>query len=195
MMQKIYKSFILTVLLLISTACATALKPVEYSGEPVKSDVVKTTSVELITGVINGEGATSVMSTGGVFVPIQSGSTPKLRFNEEDQKIFLESLKSEISKLDIAKVTNNAKGGVSIQLIFAQTHHSRPTQRYLLDVVMLIKDGKKVKFQKKYMIDSEKGVSFWTKMNTNADQGKKRAAEYLINELIPDIAQTFNKKL
>lgn len=184
-----------TLILLLSillTGCATTvpLKPVSYDSDSnIKSD--RTAIVKLHTGIVRGSGGSSVMMVGpSLFVPISTGPYPHLQFNEEDQLIFIESLKNELDRLGILNISKSNQdkpnAEVVISVLFAQTHHNPDHQEYTLDVAMQIDDGQRT-FANKYRVISSEGDSIWSKMNTNASEGKSKAAKKLMKKLIPDI--------
>lgn len=194
------RSLIVTFLLLTASGCATTtvpLQPVTYNqATSVRSD--KTATIELQTGIVGGSSGTTIMPVGNnVFIPISSGPIPHLQFNEEDQLIFIDSLKTELNRLGILKVVDSKpasekKPDVRILILFAQTHHSPRYQEYTLDVAMQI-EGSGRTFANKYRAISSEGDSLWRKMNTNAFRGKKKAAEKLLLKIIPDIERWINK--
>lgn len=183
----------IVILAALFSGCATTvpLKPVAYDLEPtVRSE--KTATVELQTGIVGGSGGTSVMMVGnGLFVPMSTGPTPHLQFNEEDQITFIKSLGSELNRIGVLNVIDSAnepkiEEDVKISILFSQTHHNPNFQEYTLDVAMQV-EGNGKSFANKYRVVSSEGDSWWTKMNTNASQGKSKAATKLIKKIIPDI--------
>lgn len=183
--------FIVTLLLLGGCVSSVPVKSVEFTGTTsVKSDM--SASIHLNTGVITGSSEDSmVMISPGIFVPISSGPYPHLQFNEKNQKSFTSNLKSELLRLGLFKKIilsskNDLESDLQIELIFAQTHHNPNYQQYVLDVAMVIVNGAK-KYSSKYRVISDEGDSWWTKMNTNAYEGKEKAARKLMNLLVADI--------
>lgn len=57
----------------------------------------------------------------------------------------------------------------------------------MLDVVMEIVGGAKP-FMKQHRVVSSDGDSLWQTLNTNASEGKAKAATKLMKQLIPDVA-------
>jgi hypothetical protein len=179
-----FKYLVLSPFFLATLSCGSMAKPVSYSKKTITTD--KQISINFHSGLVKGGSVTGMTTVGGVSVPIQTGEHAELRFNEDDQKRFIDNLKGEISRMGLAKIANDGRNA-KVSLLFAQTQHSGNTHKYLLDVVMTISSNGKKDFVKKYFIDSEEGVGFFTKMNTNASDGKTRASQMLIDKLIPDI--------
>jgi len=184
---------IVVLLSLVLNGCITSvpLKPVTYDREAQVSSN-KIASIELQTGIVGGSGSSTLMMVSpGVFIPISTGPIPHLQFNEQDQLVFIESLKSEINRLGIlntakSKSSNEKEEEVKILILFAQTHHNPNHQEYTLDVGLQIEGGGK-SFANKYRVISSDGDSWWTKMNTNASEGKAKAGKKLLLKVIPDI--------
>lgn len=180
--------FILGIIALLFTGCTAPLVPVTYESE-IKQRSSIPAVVRLETGKITGYGSTSMAGIGnGVFIPIATGPAPNLHFDIADQKVFLDSLKSELSRHDIVKVLENTAAAqtLDIQVIFARTEHYPAMQEYKLTVVMTLTYGEQMK-EHRYDILSSDGENLWTKFNTNASKGKKLAAEKLMKVMIPDI--------
>ena len=178
-------------LAVLLTGCATTvpLLPVDYESEAtIQTD--KTATVKLQTGAIEGSGSTNMIMVGsGVFVPMTTGPLPHLQFNEEDQAVFIDLLESELTRLGILKTIvpeTNEQSDIEILILFAQTYHNPNMQQYTLNVAMQI-TGEGEKYGNKYNVLSSEGDSWWAKMNTNASQGKQKAAKNLLSKLIPDI--------
>lgn len=167
--------------------------------QPVSRTFDKTGSIQLFTGVVEGaSGSTLVYAGPGIFVPVSTGPYPDLHFNLQDQRIFVESLKDELNRLKLLRVSQVSEqriegADVSIELVFVQTTHNPHMQEYFLNVAMQLKSSGKT-FAKRYEILSSEGDSIWTKMNTNAAEGKEKAAKKLMARLIPDI-ENFLEKL
>ena len=178
---------------LVLGGCATPhvpLTPVSFSGA-VSVTSAKTAKVVLSSGAVRGSGSTTLMPAGSILIPVSSGPHPHLQFNVEDQKIFVDSFRSELQRLRIVRAANGEASGeradLNIQLIFAQTFHNPNMQQYTLDVAMEIVGGKKP-FLRQYRVISSEGDSWWEKMNTDASEGKAKAGQKLMQRLIPDVA-------
>jgi hypothetical protein len=174
------------------TACATPipLNTVKFAGQTsVKSS--KEAAVVVLTGAVRGSGTSSIIPVGGVFIPMSTGPIPELQFNAKDQQEFGESLRAELVRLGLLKsVTADDTGrkDLRIRVMFAQTFHNPNGQVYALDVVMEIEGGANP-FLKQYRVVSSERDTTWEKLNTNAYQGKEKAAKLLMERLIPDIEQ------
>jgi hypothetical protein len=175
---------------LVLAACAAPLKPVSYD-QPVAVTSDLSAAVALQAGVVRGSSGTGIVPAGTLFVPIATGPTPHLHFNTEDQRAFVASFRGELARLKLVREAIDASAGsnadIGIQLIFAQTFHNPNGHVYMLDVVMEIIGGK-TSFLRQYKVVSNEGDSFWQRMNTNAAEGKAKAAAKLMNQLIPDVA-------
>jgi hypothetical protein len=179
---------------LFAVGCANpVLVKVSYD-KPVNVVSQKTCWIQLFTGIVEGSGGTTFISGGsGIFVPISTGPYPQLHFNLQDQRVFIESLRDELNRLGVLRVTKISEQKitgteVSIQVVFVQTSHNPQHQEYFLNVAMQLEAGGKTS-AKRYEVISSEGDSIWTKMNTNAAEGKEKAARKLMAKLIPDIEQ------
>jgi hypothetical protein len=179
---------ILAVLLLV--ACTAPLKPVTID-QPVGAISQAKVAVALRTGAVRGATGTALLPAGNILIPIATGPNPQLQFNAADQRAFAESFRSELERLKVVRealdVASATTADYGIQLIFAQTIHNPQGQVYMLDVVMEIVGGKQP-FLKQYRVVSSEGDSFWQRMNTNAAEGKTKAATKLMKLLVPDVA-------
>lgn len=180
----------LVIALVLALAACTSLAPVSYN-EPVavKSDL--RAAVALVSGAVRGAKGTTVAPAGNIFVPLAIGPMPHLQFNLEDQRTFVASFRSELQRLNVVGEALDAaavqRADLGIQIIFAQTQHNPEGQTYVLDVVMEIIGGERP-FLRQYRIVSSEGDSLWQRMNTNAAEGKSKAAAKLMKLLIPDVA-------
>lgn len=181
---------IFLVFLMALTGCATPipLNTLQYEQKTtVRSS--REATVVVVSGAIRGGSGSYMMPVGGIFVPVSTGPHPELQFNSKDQQAFAESLRTELVRLGIVKT---ASGDVSqakdlkMQIIFAQTFHNPNIQQYTLDVVAEFTGGKEPVLRQYRVISSEKDTT-WEKMNTNAYEGKAKAARLLMERLIPDI--------
>lgn len=190
-MLRLTNVFALFSLAALLTGCVDPnLRSVSYQKEvSTRSDM--TGIVQLFTGVVEGaNGSTMIYLGPGIFVPMETGPYPELHFNEADQKVFKESLSAELTRLGLLKMKTTAPAGepvdVVVVLAFIHTSHNPQFQQYYLNVAMQIfSAGKSV--VKRYKIDSSDGDGIWEKMNTDAAEGKQKAADKLIAVIIPDI--------
>ena len=126
---------------------------------------------------------------GLIAVPMSTGPLPELQFHAEDQRAFARSLGNELVRLGVLKsVAGYEQEGLDpkIRILFAQTFHNPNHQEYTLDVAMEIVGGQEP-FLKQYRVVSSEKDSMLEKWNTNAYQGKAKAARLLMERLIPDI--------
>ena len=140
-------------------------------------------------GAVRGASGSYMMPVGGIFIPMSTGPIPALQFNSEDQQAFAESLRAELVRLGVLKAASAdlaASKDLKIQVIFAQTYHNPSFQEYTLDVVAEMTGGKEPLLRQYRVISSERD-STWEKWNTNAHEGKAKAARLLMEKLIPDI--------
>jgi len=173
------------------SGCATPrLAPIEYGGAVAhKSELAA--HVQANTGKVTGySSSTMIYAGGGIFVPITTGPVPELQFGEEDQEVFLESLKTELVRHGIVKsVSENDEGKVlEVTLDFVQTEHFPKFQEYKITALLLLKFGETMR-DKRYSILSSEGDTAWSKFNTSASEGKTKAAEKLLAAVIPDIEE------
>lgn len=182
----------LTLTTLVFSGCANPVLVKVTYDEPVTLVSDKTGSIQFSTGVVEGASGSSLMYVGpNLFVPVSTGPYPHLQFNFQDQRIFVESLKDELNRLKLLRVSQVSEqriegADVSIEIIFVQTTHMPYMQEYFLNVAMQLRAGHQSS-AKRYEILSSEGDSIWTKMNTNAAEGKEKAAKKLMTKLIPDI--------
>lgn len=183
------KKITIAALLLMSlSGCASALLiPIEYP------DAASVTSeipfrVSLNTGKVAGYGGSTLVYAGGMFVPVSTGPVPELQFGARDQEVFVESLRSELSRLGILGISSDHElaDNVDITIYFVQTEHYPHFQEYKLTVA-LVMAYKDMSSTHSYEVLSSEGDSIWTKMNTNASTGKLKAATKLLERVIPDI--------
>ncbi|MEP2829551.1 MULTISPECIES: hypothetical protein [Alphaproteobacteria] len=166
------------------------LRSVSYK-QSVATQSDMTGIVQLFTGVVEGaNGSTMVYIGPGLFMPMETGPYPNLHFNEADQRVFTESLSAELTRLGLLKMKTVVPAGemtdVVIVLAFVQTSHNPHLQQYYLDVAMQIASSGKSTV-KQYKVHSSEGDGYWEKMNTDAAEGKQKAADKLIALIVPDI--------
>lgn len=131
------------------------LLPVEYAA-PASITSQIPFQLHLNTGRVGGYGTSTLVTAGGVFIPVRSGPQPALHFGVRDQEIFSDFLGSELVRLGILKAP-------------VATESAEPLDIYAYEVL------------------SSEGDSVWTKMTTNASQGKQKAASKLLARMVPDI--------
>jgi hypothetical protein len=187
--KKRMKRLVLAFALLLG-ACNTPEPVVFNQPVPVSSEL--RAAVALVSGPVRGGKGTSAVPPGTILVPLSIGPTPNTQFNLGDQRAFVATFRHELERLklvvearDVAEVS---KADLGIQLIFAQTQYNAEAHTYVLDVAMEIVGGPKP-FLKQYRVISSEGDSAWKRLNTNATEGKARAAARLLKQLIPDVAQ------
>ncbi|UCU95800.1 hypothetical protein [Hydrogenophaga taeniospiralis] len=171
--------------------CATPipLNTLRYE-QPMKVSSTKEATVVVVSGAVRGAAGSYLMPVGGIFIPMSSGPNPMLQFNAVDQQAFAESLRAELVRngvLRVAAPDTAMARDLKVQVIFAQTYHNPNFQEYVLDVVAEMTGGKEPALRQYRVVSSEKD-STWEKWNTNAYQGKAKAARLLLEKLIPDIA-------
>ena len=184
------KTWLAIALALLLAACAAPLKPVSYD-RPVAVSSQARVVVALQSGAVRGGTGTTLVPAGTIIIPVTVGSNPQLQFHAEDQRTFVASFRNELERLKVVReavdVSTATSADFGIQIIFAQTMHNPNGHVYQLDVVMEIVGGEKP-FLKQYRVVSSDGDSYWQRMNTNASEGKSKAATKLIRLLIPDVA-------
>lgn len=171
--------------------CATPipLNNLTYPGA-VTVKTSKSAEVKVVTGAVRGGSGTTMLPAGGILVPISSGPIPKLQFNSVDQEEFGESLRAELVRLGMTRAASskNPDADIAIAVLFAQTYHNPSLQVYTLDVVVQITGGDQPAVHQ-YRVISNEGDSFWEKMNTDAYEGKAKAARLLLGKIIPDVEE------
>jgi hypothetical protein len=187
------RRFLLVIGVIVSlTGCGSAeLVAVPYEG-PIGRTSDKTASIELASVPVETTDISEFEDT-NLFVPIATSGSPEIQFNIKDQRIFVESLKQELNRLKLLRVNRISEQRVegtdiSIQMRFMQTAHISRMHEYYLKVGMKLKSGER-SLVKRYEILSSEGDSIWTKMRTDAAQGKEEAARKLMVKIIPDIEQ------
>ena len=172
---------------LILGGCTAPLTKVIYES-PVTASKSFPVSVELNSGKVTGYSTSSTVYAGGVFVPISGGPAPKLHFGVEDQKVFIESLKSKLIRYKVAESIVENKDEFTLKIIvnFVQTEHFPDFQEYKITATLRMKLGDKAADKVYYILSSE-GDGFWEKISTNASEGKSKAAQKLMNKIMADI--------
>lgn len=189
-----------TLLLLVAglAGCqVNAPVPVTYDGPPTRAfqrayALVRVTYDGPATRAFERSGSLH-MSTGGVesdYVPytVPQFIVRQRVFSLDDQRVFAESLKSELNRLKLLRVANISwydvePADVTVEIVFQRTFVFLATVRYHLDVVMHLRYAKG-SLSRRYLVSSE-GESAWT-LATVANR-KELAAKNLMARLIPDI--------
>ena len=178
-MNQLIRSLVLAVLFPLAAGCVNVVNPafvkVTYD-KPITTTSDKTARLELITGAVQGD-----------------SPYPSSLFNAQDQQVFTESLKEELLRLNLLRVLREGESTIKgtdilILLMFARTTHDRNLHDYQLDVAMEIRFADRA-FKKRYQLLSSEGESIFIRMETNAAEGKAKAAKKLMAALIPDIEQ------
>jgi hypothetical protein len=177
-------------LALLLGGCVTPipLNTLKY-GQRTTVTSTKEAAVFVVTGEVRGASGSFLMPVGGIVIPVSSGPNPEFQFHSEDQQAFAESLRVELVRLGILKsatADQNASRDLRIQVVFAYTYHDPSWQEYVLDVVAEMTGGKEPLLRRYRVVSTEKDTT-WEKWNTNAYEGKVKAARLLMEKLIPDI--------
>jgi hypothetical protein len=161
--------------LALSGCVNRGLVKVGYDGAVARTSD-KPATIRLTTGVVQMDGNV-----------VYTQLDPRSNFNEDDQRVFAQSLKDELNRLELLRV-GDAPGpaGVSIEIVFQRTIYFPMAQRYILDTVMQLSSAEK-SFARRYQVYSSEGESTWTNLNTDVAAGKALAAKKLMARLIPDI--------
>jgi len=168
-------------LALLVTGCSAALPRVTYD-HPVTNRTDNSGSVEVVTRQGTGR------------VPMVPGGPPleftRVQFNVEDQGIFADCLREELTRLGLLRVppagSPDLKPDVVIVLTFTKSELRSSFYEHTLGVTMNISSGDKT-FERVYEVDSHEGESPGKKWNTSGKEGKAMAAKKLLARLIPDI--------
>lgn len=183
-------AFSIVLLASLLSGCATPI-PLNTLKYDLKTTVTSTkeATVVVVSGAVRGAAGSYLMPVGGIFIPMSTGPNPELQFNNDDQQAFAEALRNELVRLGVLKAASAdvvATKDLKIQVIFAQTYHNPKFQQYTLDVVAEMTGGKEPLLRQYRVVSSEKD-STWDKWNTNAYEGKAKAARLLMEKLVPDI--------
>lgn len=186
------KKVVFLILASFLVGCTAPLTKVTYES-PVSVSQSFPVKVDLNSGSVTGYSTSSMVYAGGIFVPVSGGPTPKLHFGVEDQNVFIDSLKSELLRYKVAEtiVENSSESTLYLVVNFVQTEHFPNHQEYKItaSLHMELEDKKE---DKVYYILSSEGDGWWEKMNTNASQGKMKAAKKLMDKIMVDL-QSFIK--
>jgi hypothetical protein len=188
-MRQIILLTALATFLLVGCATPVPLDVLKYErGIVVGSS--KEATVVVVSGPAQGAAGSGFMPAGGIFIPISIGPDPKLQFNAEDQQAFAQSLRTELVRNGVLKVASADEAtarDLKVRIFFAQTHHNPTFQEYVLEVVAEMTGGKEPALRHYRIVSSQQDTT-WEKWNTNAYQGKAKAAQLLMEKMIPDIA-------
>lgn len=187
-MRKIAFFLVLVTSLLAGCATPIPLNTLKYEQKPTITSE-KQATVVVVSGAVRGAAGSYLVPVGGIFIPMSTGPHPELQFNSDDQQAFAAALRTELVRLGVVKSASAnaaASDNLKIQVIFAQTYHNPAFQEYTLDVVAELTGGKEP-FLRQYRVVSSEKDSTWEKLNTNAYEGKVKAARSLMAKLIPDI--------
>ncbi len=178
----------------ILSACATLApaKPVQFQGD-VSITTDKSALIRLRSGIVSaGTDAGSALIRPEVEVS-SGGAYADLRFNREDQVLFIENLKQELLRLGLFRNVVVEKGSsirsdVLISITFLNTHYDPQSRQYVLDVVLLARSHKQ-KLAAKYRVVADAGDSWWTRLRSGSSEGKNNSAQQLLNFLVSDLQQ------
>lgn len=178
----------------LAAGCATRPVPLEPVGYPGR---VSTTSelvavVKLQSGAVRGATGTALVPAGSIIVPVPTGPLPHLQFGVDDQRTFTTAFRHELQRLKLVREAlpedKAVRADIGIQIIFAQTQHVPGAREYVLDVAMEIIGGKEP-FLRQYRASSAEGDSTLERLRTSSREGKAKAAQRLMEMLIPDVAE------
>jgi hypothetical protein len=170
---------------LVGCKASLPIKPVTYEGEVFKTSE-KAASIELITGNLVSSNREVVLSGGGLYLPVSGPSYDFLQFGVEDQQIFIDSLSTELVRLGVLNVSNEASD-LNIVINFIAAHNNPNTLNYTLEVEMNI-SSENEKATTKYVVSSNDGYK--DALFGTAPKNKTMAGTKLMNLIIPDI-QTY----
>lgn len=177
------------------TGCVTPIpfSTVSVGGMPTVQST-KSATVCARSGLVQAAQGTYLMPAGGTFIPMPTGPLTALQFGESDQQELAEQLRAELRRLKVfASVTCGAAApqDVNVTLVFLRTTHRQRHQEYELEVELSMRGGDRA-VTKRYLVNSSDGASVLEKINTNAAEGRAKAARKLLEAAIPDL-QAFAK--
>ena len=147
------------------------LAPITYDGI-VTVTSQQTADVALVIGEVSRHRADADVLPAAIANHSWAARHPNLSgtFDEADQRVFLESFRSELERLNLfshAVIAQEAptNGNAHIKLWFAKTDYFHETQRYVLCVEMKIDGGGDTRTWR-YTADSSHGISFVKAMFT-----------------------------
>src|SRR4051812_28073790 len=116
----------LSILILVAFTGCTHLPvdPVSYDGTAtVHSSKIVGIGLSTI-GASGTSGTAAVPLGGGASIPMAVGPYPHLMFTEEDQRIFANSLRTELGRLGILQVADPSDAtSLKIEIVFVHTEH------------------------------------------------------------------------
>ena len=118
-----------------------------------------------------------------------------LYFGASDQKIFIESLKSELIRHNIAKIIVNESHPSTLNVLvhFVKTEHFLTSQKHKISATLQMNAGDRVA-EKAYSIETFAGESLLAELYNNAEISKNKVANKLMSEIIKDILHFMNEK-
>jgi len=136
----INRILLVIIVITLGGCAAPRLAPIEYSDSVIHKSTLPA-YVQVNTGKVTGYSTSTMIYAGGIFVPVTSGPVPELQFGDEDQKVFLESLKSQLLKHGIISALreSGAEDTLEVMVNFVQTEHFPNFQEYKITAVMLMK--------------------------------------------------------
>lgn len=162
---------------------------IRFAGQVAAKDSVKGIRILLTEGESRGSSSAQVMPAAGALIAVGGGLPSELQFHRKNQKSFAESLGAELVRLGLGGALNSSATpvkGLQIQLAFNRTEYKPANQSHVLDVSMKISDGvKSVLYQ--YQINSGDGRGLTQPMRMTASESKVRAAQQLLDQMIPDV--------
>lgn len=187
----------LLVLIILSglAGCSSQLRPVQYQGT-VNWMSEKNASVQLVK-YREGETLDQIFdqqreSDGRLFTP---DTYYGFGFDAIDERVFAESLATALTGNGVVRVESisdqaNTKKYLSLQLVFLKSEwDNRLGQDFKLEVAMQLRASGR-ELRKIYKVSTYDNNSLWDRFTDNAQEGKARAAENLMNRIFPDV-ETF----
>lgn len=114
------------------------------------------------------------------------GRHDNLYFDVEDQYAVARHLEKELARLGIARAASAGEPEIPLRLAFVRTRHLYEFNEYILDVELYWGAGAS-SLKKRYHIRSAEGDSLLTQMLTDPSEGKQKAGDKLMRQMIPDI--------
>lgn len=187
----------LLVLFILSclAGCSSQLPPVQYQGT-VSWMSERNASVQLVK-YREGETLDQIFdpqreSDGRLF---PQNSYIRFGFDAIDERVFAESLATALTGNGVVKVESisdqaNTKKYLSLQLVFLKSEwDNRFGQNFKLEAAIQLRASGR-ELRKIYKVSTYDNNSFWDRFSDNAQEGKTRAAENLMNRIVPDV-ETF----
>lgn len=180
--------------MLLAACAAPVLRPVPYSG-PAIEQTGKPFRLIGRTGTAAGGVTSNLIPVGGIVVGSTSTGDRELQFNEEDQQIFISNLETELTRIGLFSESislDHSIGtpAVELELTFLRTEHLSQMHDYRLGANVVVRDGTRVRTHD-YDILSSQDESLFARMGTNAVDGKRKAAQRLLDAIIKDLTLFF----